>query len=338
MNRRLWLRKERTVPRIMVDAVAALAALSLLPLVYYGPRVAVLLLSGVLGASAAEGARFFLFRRRAVRFNGSAVVTGMITALLLPANAPVWLPAAGALFGVAVGKLPVRRGGCNILNPAAVGIAFLTACWPERVFGYCLPQRLPLLQDCQVTLVLSPGAFLKEGMKPEILPYELLWGQYPGPMGTVFAVVIAACALFLILRGNIRWYVPAVFLGTAAVAAALFPRFVLSPLASVKYELLSGSLFFCAVFMMTDPVTSPRTRAGMLCFAALGGASVMLLRWFGPYEEGVCFAVLFGNLLTPLLDGAVCVLREKRFRKKRSKKAEKETEPSVPAEPAEPAV
>lgn len=315
MNGQLWIQKNRTVPKIMADAVLALAALSLLPLVFYGFRVAILLLFGVVGACCAEMLRNLIFRKQV--FDGSAIVTGMIVALLLPANVPVWMPAVGAFAGIAVGKLPIGRGGRNLLNPAAFGIASLTLCWPDQVFGYCAPQKLPVLVNCQVELASSPGAFLKAGMKPEILPYELLWGQYPGPMGAGFAVMLVACAAFFVLRRDIRWYVPIVVLGTAAVVAAAFSRFSeLSALASMKYELLCGSLLFGAVFMATDPVTSPRTEVGSICFAVIVGLSAMAFRWVGKYEEGICFAILFGNLLSPVLDGAVCGFRERGSRQK----------------------
>lgn len=313
MRGQLWVRKNRTVPKIMADALLALAALSLLPLVFYGPRAGILLLSGILGACGAEALRGLLFRKQA--FDGSAVVTGMIVALLLPAAVPVWMPAAGAFAGVLVGKLPIGRGGRNLLNPAAFGLAGLTLCWPKQVFGYCALEKLPLLATCQVNPEWSPGAFLKAGMKPEILPYDLLWGQYPGPMGAGFAVMLAACAAFFVLRRDVRLYVPVVLLGTAAIVAAIFPRFSeLSALASVKYELLSGSLLFCAVFLAADPVTSPRTAVGSVCFAVVIGAFVMAYRWFGSYEEGTCFAILFGNLLSPVLDGIVCTFRERPIR------------------------
>ena len=134
-------------------------------------------------------------------------------------------------------------------------------------------------------------------------------------MGTGFAVVIAACAIFLILRREAVWYVPVAFLGTAAVLSALFPRLALAPIDSIKYELLSGSMLFCAAFLLNDPVTSPRTGVGRVCYAALGGLAVMLLRWLGPYEESAVFGVLLVNLLSPLLDWLVCFLRQKRLRK-----------------------
>ena len=156
-----------------------------------------------------------------------------------------------------------------------------------------------------------PGASLHAGLKPSILPLDLLWGMYPGPMGCTAALVLGAAALFLLARRCIRPESIVCFLLTAALAAALFPRIACPALTSVKYELLTGSLLFCAVFLLGDPVTSPRTTVGRCLFGVLAGGLLMAMRQTGSFEQTACFAVLIADAFAPVLDHAAIRLRAK---------------------------
>ena len=305
------LKKERTVNSMMWNTVLALCALLVLPTVYFGWRPLATALGTAVLCGAAEVA-VCLVRRSAIHADPAVLVTGLIIALLLPVNAPFWMPAVAALFAVLVARAPFGGTGCTPFNPAAAGVAFVTICWPQKVFSYINPAagwRLPVFGDCAYTGARSPAGVLKEGLKPDIVPLEMLWGRFAGPMGTTAMLVIGACGLFLILRRIANWEAPLFFLAAAALIAALCPRIACSALTSVKYEMMSGSLFFCAVFMVTDPVTAPRTAAGRCAYGALAGALVMAFRHFGAYEQGACFAVLAANAAAPLLDRAACSLR-----------------------------
>ena len=149
---------------------------------------------------------------------------------------------------------------------------------------------------------------------PSILPRDLLWGVFPGAIGCTGALVLGAAAIFLLARRSLRWETMVCFLVTAAVAAALFPRIPTTALTSVKYELLTGSLLFAAVFLCGDPVTTPRTFTGRCCFGALAAALLMAMRHVGAYEQGACFAILLANAFSPVLDGAVLSARMKGVR------------------------
>jgi Na+-translocating ferredoxin:NAD+ oxidoreductase RnfD subunit len=115
--------------------------------------------------------------------------------------------------------------------------------------------------------------------------------------------VIAACGLFLYLKRTARWEITFFFLAAAVVIAAFFPRIACSPLTSVKYELMSGSVLFCSVFLVTDPVTSPHSVRGRCVYGLLAGVLVMLFRYYGAFEQGATFAVLIANALAPIIDG-----------------------------------
>ena len=131
---------------------------------------------------------------------------------------------------------------------------------------------------------------------------DMFLGNFPGPMGATNILVICACFLFLIFRRTIRWEIPITFIASCTIFAFCFPRIMCTNLQSVYYELSCGTLLFAGVFMLTDPVTSPTTRFGRLAFGFLAGIVTMLFRYFGGYEEGVCFAILVMNALSPILD------------------------------------
>lgn len=306
------VRKERSVTSIMWNVVLALCALLVLPVVYYGWRPLVMALGTAVLCCLAQVATCLVQRRAIDLADPSVFVTGLVIAMLMPVNVPFWVPAVAALFAVLVARAPFGGTGCTPFNPAAAGVAFVTICWPQKVFTYIDPSvgwSLPVLGDCTYAAASAPAGVLKEGLKPDIVPLEMLWGRFAGPMGTTAMLVIGACGLFLIFRRIANWEAPVFFLAAAALFAALDPRIACSALTSVKYELMSGSLFFCAVFMMTDPVTAPRTSPGRMIYGAFGGVLIMAFRHVGAYELGACFAVLAANAVAPLLDRLVCTAR-----------------------------
>lgn len=307
-----FVRSDFTVASMMRNTALALLALLVLPVVYYGARPLMLALVSVLTCFACR-VLSCLIRGKNISFSEfSILVTGLIVPMLLPLNAPLWLPCAASAFAVLVAREPFGQFGRNPFNPAAAGVAFAALCWPKQVFSYFDPSQpasFPPFGPGVFRAAQSPAAVLKEGLKPGILPLDMLWGRASGPLGTTAILVIGACGLFLFLSRTAKWETTVCFLGTAALIAALFPRILCSPLTSVKYELLSGSLFFGSVFLATDPVTSPRTFSGRCACGALGGALTMAFRWFGAYEQGVCFALLIANAFAPAIDSAVFRIR-----------------------------
>ncbi len=294
--------------RSMLGAVFfALCALLVVPTVRYGPRPLTMACASVLTCLVCE-ALVGLFRAGSFGVADlSSAVTGMVCALLMPLNAPLWLPCAAGAFAILLAKAPFGFFGRTPFNPAAAGVAFASLCWPDLVFTFfdpAQPHVLPPFGACSFQTGESAAAVLKNGLKPDILPLDMLWGGAAGPLGTGAALVIAAGALMLFLTRSAHWEPTVFFLGAAALLAALFPRIACSPLTSVKYELLSGSLFFCAVFMVSNPVNEPRTAAGRCVYGALAGALLMAFRHFGIYEQGAAFAVLMADAAAPLIDSA----------------------------------
>ncbi|MCI1965540.1 MAG: RnfABCDGE type electron transport complex subunit D [Oscillospiraceae bacterium] len=307
-----YLKSEFTVFSMTRSTLLAQLSLLVVPILYYGFRPLVVAGASMLTAVACH-VLFCLIRGKNISITEiSPLVTGLMIALLLPMNVPLWLPCIATAFAMLVAREPFGGFGRNPFNPAAAGLVFVTLCWPRLVFSYFDPSRassFPLLGAGTYSMVSSPSQVLKQGFKPDILPREMLWGNFAGPLGTTGILIIGACGILLFLTRAAKPEATLCFLGAAALAAALFPRILCSPLTSVKYELLSGSLFFCSVFLVTDPVTSPRTLPARCLYGAFAGAMTMVFRWLGTYEQGACFALLLANAAAPLMDSAVFRLR-----------------------------
>ena len=301
-----------TVFSMLGSAFFALCALLVVPAVRYGPRVLTMAGASVLTCLVCGAAVSLVRTGSPVAADPSFAVTGLVCALLLPLNAPMWLPCAAGAFAVLIAEAPFGPFGRSPFHPAAAGVAFTVLCWPDLAFAYFDPAQpfvLPPFGSCSFHTAESAAAVLKDGLKPDILPLDMLWGEAVGPIGTGAALVIAAGALLLFLTRSARWEPTVCFLGAAALLAALFPRIACSPLTSVKYELLSGSLFFCAVFLVSNPVYQPRTRAGRCIYGALAGTLLMGFRYFGVYEQGAVFAVILADAVSPLLSAAAGRIR-----------------------------
>lgn len=304
-----YLKKEASVSSMMLDTLIALVLLLILPVVRYGVRP--LAMAGItLLVCAVCEITFSMIQSRSINTaDCSSMVTGLIIVMLMPLNAPMWLPCVAAAFAILVAKKPFGSTGHTPFNPAAAGVAFVTLLWPQRMFAYFNPaarEALPVFADCNVEIAPSPSAILKNGLKPDILPLDMLWGVFAGPIGTTGILVLCACGVYLFLKRTAKWEITVFCLIAATLIAALWPRIACIPLTSVKYELMSGSLLFCAIFMLTDPVTSPRTGFGRIIYGLFAGALIMLFRRYGVYEQGASFAVLIANAVVPHINSLVC--------------------------------
>lgn len=295
-----FIRRGETVSTMMKNMLWALVLLLPLPVVHYGFHVIQIALASVAACFLSEIAACLLSKRQVDISELSAIVTGLIIAMLMPPGAPLWLPVTAGMFAVLIARAPFGFTGHNPFNPAAAGVAFVTAFWPKEMFSYPAP---------------SAAAALKAGFKPEMIPSEMIWGTAGGAIGATAILVIVACAVYLIVKKTINWRIMLCFLVAVGLFALLFPRIMISPLTSLKYELLSGSVLFCAVFMITDPVTAPNTRLGGAIYGALAGVLLMLMRRYGIFEQTACFAVLLMNSLSPVIDSAICSFRAGRERK-----------------------
>lgn len=227
----------------------------------------------------------------------SAVVTGFLIAFCMPVTVPLWFPIVGAFFAIVVVKQLFGGLGRNIFNPAAAAVCLLTVTWPGVMSQFPMPTdkfaafATPKDFHQGITVLTS----LKNGTLPSNKIPELLIGYVPGNLGTSCILVIIVAALILLFRRIINWRIPLSFLATIAILAFIFPRCPTGRVDSIFYELLSGSVVFIAIFMATDPTTSPATNYGRVFYGIACGLATVFIRYFGIYPEGAFFAVLMMN-------------------------------------------
>ncbi len=290
-------------------------AASLLPVVaaaayYFG--LSALLVVGTSTVAALLTERLFA-PRFAVR-DGSAAICGVLLGLTLPPGVPLWMAAVGAAFAIGLGKLVYGGLGQNIFNPALLGRAFLQAAFPVAMTTFTPPTAsffsfagdnlaLPLMQAAAVDVV--TGATPLSVMKFEHTStdtWALFVGNTMGSLGETSAVLILLCGAYLALRNYLNWRVPVgILLTVAALSGALYlvdPKIYPTPL----FALFSGGLVLGAVYMATDPVTSPLTHKGAWLFAAGIGVLVVVIRSWGGLTEGVMYAILLMNALVPFIN------------------------------------
>ncbi|MCR4401841.1 MAG: RnfABCDGE type electron transport complex subunit D [Firmicutes bacterium] len=284
-----------STPVIMSDVILALMPASLAGVWFFGLRAFAMMLVCVVAAVATEAGLEKLFRKPITIGDYSAAVAGLLLALVLPPDLPLWIGAIGAVFSMAIAKFIFGGLGQNVFNPALIGRAVLLASWPVAMTRWRWPLfEAAWISDFDALSSATPLALLRlGGIKT---PYvNLFLGNVAGSIGETSALAILIGAAYLIWRGHINWRIPASFIGTVAVLAALFGE---DPL----FHMLAGGLFLGAFFMATDYVTSPVTPKGQIAFGIGCGVLTVLIRLFGGYPEGVCYAILIMNSATALID------------------------------------
>ncbi len=266
---------------------------------YYGWTVLRMAVISALSALVCEAVAGRLILRRRTVDDWNAVVVGLWITCMLPANGSPWLGVIGSAFAILVVKIPFGGIDSAPFIPAAAGFAFLTVCFPERVFHYIPSSLADPVDTHSLALLLRGGQFVPHTRNLS----SVFVGQTVGPMGTGGIVVIAVLLLasFLLKSRRSASLTSLGFLAIAALLAFAFPRTSGSRLDSVWMELCSGSLAFAAVLLLPEPATLPRRWFTRLAYGALAGALTMLLRHLGSYEENVCFALLLANAMMPLM-------------------------------------
>ncbi len=293
--------KSFTTRRMMLDVLIALVPLVLVAIVVF-QIYAVKQLAICLITCLATEALFTKMRGKPIPIgDGSAAITGIILALSLPSTAPWYVGVIASVIGIGIGKVIFGGLGMNIFNPAMVGRAFVMISFAGAMAagGYINPDS-----TVDAITMATPLTALRAG---EITPLmDLIIGTANGSLGEVSALACLLGGIYLCLRRTASWEIPAGVIAATVVCAILAG---LSGTISgadsgwgVWHHLTSGALLFGAFFIATDPVTSPLTPKGKFFFGLGVGAMIMLLRLFSGYPEGVMFAVLFMNALTPLIN------------------------------------
>lgn len=300
---------------LMIDVLIALIPAMCLGVVYFGPRALVLTAVSVVGCVVFEWLYRMLMKKPQTTGDMSAVITGVLLAFVCPVALPYWFILVGDFIAIILVKQLFGGLGKNFLNPALAGRAFMTLCSASAMSVWVRPGNRNWLDIAASTADAITGATPLAAMHGSAdaaaaLPWasaagadlkDLFIGNVGGCIGEVSAMALLLGGFYLIWRGVIHIRIPAAYLGTVALLTFLFPRN--NP--SVEWmlaQLLSGGLLLGAFFMATDYVTSPCTPRGELIFGIGCGLLTVFMRYFGGYPEGVSYAILLMNLLTPAIE------------------------------------
>jgi H+/Na+-translocating ferredoxin:NAD+ oxidoreductase subunit D len=304
------IRSLDSTPRIMWHVVASLVPVVVSAAWFFG--VSALL-------QVATAVAFALLTERATGkggaiADGSATITGLLLGLSLPAGFPLWMTALGAAFAIVFGKQVWGGLGQNVFNPALVGRAFLQAAfpvaittWPSVGGGFfklrgdlfAMPLTHPL--PYAVTSATPLGLHKFEGKGTALT--DLIIGSTSGSLGETAALVILAGGIYLAWRGYLDWRIPVSVMVTVMALSAIV-HFVDATKPDALFMLFSGGLMLGAVYMATDMVTSPIANLGKWVFGVGIGILVVVIRVWGGLPEGVMYAILFMNALTPFINRA----------------------------------
>ena len=283
-----------TTRRIMLDVIIALLPTTLAGIVIFGLGALLVVVSCVLAAVLSEFLFNLILKKEQTVTDLSAAVTGLILALNLHANVPVWQCVVGSAFAIIVVKCLFGGLGCNFANPAVTGRIFLFLCFSASVGGGAMPN---FFGTVEVTTSATPLDAMKLGGElPSIL--DMLLGVRGGAIGEACILAIIVGFAYLVIRRVIKIELPLIFVSTVFLLSLLLTN----DLVYSVYQILAGGLVFAAVFMITDYVTTPITRVGRMIFAVGCGIITVLIRFYGAYPEGVSFSILLMNILSPYIE------------------------------------
>jgi len=293
----------------MWQVVAALLPALACSLYFFGIGAAVVTVTAIIGCVATEYLiTRYMLRREATIANGSAILTGLLLAMNLPSNLPIWTVLIGSVVAIGIGKMAFGGLGCNIFNPALVGRVFLLISFPVQMTSWPIP-----LENMTSYTDATTGATILGELKLGLLTPEQVdvasqfLGQVGGSLGEVGSLALIIGFVYMLIRRVISWHIPVAVIGAAALMSLCIGG-------NPVVEILSGGLLLGAIFMATDYVTSPMTHAGMLIYGAMIGIITIVIRHWGAYPEGVSFAILIMNGFVPLINRYV---RPKRFGERR---------------------
>ena len=297
------IRTAESTARIMWWVNGALAPATLWGVFVFGPRALFVVLASIAGAAGGEWLGARALKRPAPLHDGSAVCTGLLLALTLPPQVPAWTALLGGAFAILVGKTIFGGLGFNLFNPALVGRAFMMASFPLAMTAGWASPRHWFTAGLDAATTPTPLAALREHGLSEAFKVAvshdsawlgLLLGFRPGSIGEVSVVLVALGAAILLARGISKLTTPlSVFAGVILVTL---------PTGAAGLHVLGGGLWLGAFFMATDYVTSPNTTGGQIVFGLLIGALTGMIRIFGGYPEGICYAILLANMVSPALN------------------------------------
>jgi len=286
-----------TIKKIMFAVVFSLLPAAGYGVYLFGMHALLLILSSIGMAVLTEFGLQKIFRMKVTASDGSAIITGLLLAMIIPPSAPLYVPIIGSFFAIAIVKLAFGGLGSNIFNPALAARAFLVASFPVAMTIWARPHVDGITGATPLGMLSESGmSAVLDHFKTKIAMYSaMFFGNTSGSLGETSALLLLVGGLFLIAIRVISWRIPAMFIGSVYLCSFLFGK---DPLMAV----LSGGVFLGAFFMATDYVSSPTTTIGQIIFGLGCGMLTVLIRELASYPEGVMFAILLMNCAVPLID------------------------------------
>lgn len=277
--------------RIMLDVIIALLPATVAAIVIFGTKALVPILSCVIAAVVSEFLFNVITHRKQSIGDLSAVVTGLLLGLNLSTNVPVWQCVLGSVFAIVFVKCLFGGLGHNFANPAITARVFLLVSFAQ-VAGGAMPEGVDLVTSATPLEVLKTGG---EGL-PSLL--DMFLGVRGGAVGETCVIALLIGFAYLVIRRVIRWYVPAIFVGSVFVLYFVTTGSAVTAL----YQIMAGGLFLGAIFMATDYQTSPINNKGKAFFALGCGILTFVIREYCAYPEGVSLSILVMNILAPMIE------------------------------------
>ena len=303
------IRGSETTRSIMLDVIIAMLPALVWSIITFGVKALTLTVVSVVGCMFWEWLYRKLLKKPQSVGDLSAVVTGMLLAFVCPVTTPYWMIIIGGFFSIVVVKQLFGGIGKNFINPALAGRAFLLGSYAGVMTFWIDPARnkAPLMgSTVDVITHATPLSYMKNGdmagLKEAYSLADVFLGKVGGSLGEISALLLIIGGLYLIWRKVINWQTPVAYIATVAVITFLFPKGDAGNLEWMLYSLFSGGLMLGAFFMATDYATSPVTKKGQLIFGIGCGLFTVLIRYFGSYNEGVCYSIMVMNLCVALID------------------------------------
>ena len=323
------LRRKETVSSMMLDVLIALAPTLIFAFVVYPVRTAIFwsislavmylcefVNIGLRNMMPADGQKHSFKERFIYAYKGkidksnllATAITATIFTLVLPAGAPIYAVVLGALFGIVFGKLVFGGLGQNIFNPAVVGMLFAKLCFGSQ---YATATSNWFVNIPDAVAGATPLGYINGGMFSGYSQYSLLdmfLGRIPGTLGEVYKITILAGLVYLLIKRAVDFRIVVSYLGTCFILALVAGLSLhslngdINPLTFTIYNILSGGLLFGAVFMLTDPVTSPINSPSRIMYGMIAAVVTIFIRFFAALPEGVGFSILFANMIAAVLD------------------------------------
>ena len=278
--------------RIMLDVMLALVPAMVVGIWMHGIRSLIVTLMSIASCVFFEWLYSKLTKTRNTVVDGSALVTGMLLAMTLPATVPYWLLLVGSGFAIIFVKALCGGLGQNIFNPALSARGFMMLVAPAYMVRF---------EGVDGVTAATPLHHMVMPALPEESILDMFLGNCPGSIGEISALALLIGGAYLVYRKVISVRIPAAYIGTVAVLTLVFHK-TDAPVAWMLYSLFSGGLMLGAIFMATDYATSPVTAKGQIVYGIGCGILTVIFRYFGLFPEGVTYAILLMNALVWIID------------------------------------